>query len=448
MAPRHQNLKLIWCANYLLEPEAGFKLAAKLDKISRPVQKPTKTSHASLIPIPSSAPPVTLKKISFTGLVNRLPGLISEQFSKDKKPSFEEQTGHQCVADRIAGWSGIDLLPRHRQLIEKNKTEFPDISQGLAARLAARGFTPGSSVFMRIFKDKSELEVWLMKGEKYALYRSYKICRWSGSFGPKLYEGDKQSPEGFYLVNRQLFERPSWKWKDSFSIGYPNAYDKLHGRTGSLILVHGGCTSSGCFAMTNPVIKEVHELAQLARDNGQKKFSMHVYPFKLSSVNLKKYKKSAWLPFWKNLKEGYDLFESTRLPPRVRVCNKRYVFAKHGLDRAGAGWSGKGCYGLAAFVPGWKPASRISTKGIGKRNRRLSRRSAVSARRKGVRVRCNLNRPSCRKWVSMKRKKPASKRRKSVRRKAAARKRYAKRQSKKRRAAIKRARAIGPKEYN
>ncbi len=395
------------------------------------IQLPAKITLASLSPLAASF----LEKVAdnLAGPLNAdydslAPAFIKKAFKAHDKRPIKKTEAARCVADNIAGWSGIKLLPRHIEILKKTSSTPLQVSLTLAARLKLGGFSAGSEIFMRIFKDRSELEVWLKKGERYALYHTYKICRWSGSFGPKLYEGDKQSPEGFYTVNRQLFKRPSWKWKGSFSLGYPNAYDKLHGRTGSLILVHGGCTSSGCFAMTDPVINEVHELAQLARDNGQKEFSVHVYPFKLTAANLAKHKHSPWKPFWNNLKEGYDLFEKTGLPPRVRVCDKRYVFAANGVDRADAGWSGKGCYGLAAYIPGWKPASRYATKKMGKRARRAARK----ARRAGVRSRCNLNLASCRKFIALKRKNSSKRRAKSSKRK--------------RRATLRRARAIGRKQ--
>jgi len=359
------------------------------------------------------------QKVSYGDYAELLPVVITDRFKQAKNRRSVEPVYNHCVDGDIAGWSGIKPLSGHKELPRQSNSLNPqNVSLELQARLAAKGFTAGTSVFMRIFKDRSELQVWLKKDQKYELFHTYNICRWSGSFGPKLYEGDKQSPEGFYLVNRQLFNRPSYKWKGSFSIGYPNAYDKLHGRTGSLILVHGGCTSSGCFAMTNPVIKEVHELAQLARENGQDKFSVNVYPFELTSTNLEKHKNSPWIGFWKNLKTGYDLFEETRLPPRVRVCNKHYVFAKNGEIRSGPGWSGKGCYGLAARIPGWKQAT--DSRGRGRRAGR----------------RCNMRRASCRKWVALKSRRNSSKRRKSSKRT---------RLSSKRRATMRRARSIGRK---
>lgn len=409
VSPEPAPVSLLKPVLVVAKPVAPPKPAPALvkEQKSKPaeVKPPIKIVYASLSPLKMYTAHRSVQKISYGGFADLLPVMVSRSIPPLPRDRLVEHSNDYCVGRKIAGWSGIELLPEHKELLEKSSTEHSYISEGLAGRLAAKGFTPGTSVFMRIFKDKSELEVWLKKGERYALYRSYKICRWSGSFGPKLYEGDKQSPEGFYLVNRQLFNRPSWKWKDSFSIGYPNAYDKLHGRTGSLILVHGGCTSSGCFAMTDPVIQEVHELAKLARENGQKKFSMHVFPFELTAANMKEHENSAWMPFWNNLKEGYDLFEKTGLPPRVRVCHKRYVFAPNGEKRAGAGWSGKGCYGLAARVPGWKPAARTASKAVGKRNRRRSRRSARKSRRAGVRVRCNLKRASCRRWAALRRSK-------------------------------------------
>jgi murein L,D-transpeptidase YafK len=435
--PVSQPKSVVVATKVVAEKSVKALPEAVLQAVKETLQKPrtgsdwkARIKQASLLPAGISSTGITARKISYHGYAELLPAVITSAFPRFKKHRLKKQTINYCMDGKIAGWSGIELLQKHKERIEQSSIRFSDVSTGLVNRLVAKGFKPGSSVFLRIFKDRSELEVWLKKDDRYELYRTHKICRWSGSFGPKLYEGDKQSPEGFYLVNRQLFNRPSWKWKGSFSIGYPNAYDKLHGRTGSLILVHGGCTSSGCFAMTDPVIQEVRELARLARENGQQKFSVHVYPFKLSSANLEKYKHSPWLDFWNNLKEGYDLFEKTRLPPTVRVCHKRYVFAQSGVERSGAGWSGKGCYGLEAFIPGWKPASRYARKGSRRRVRSSSRRGA----------RCNPRRASCRKWVALKRKKARRQRRKSGKRIRVARNAAAKRRS-----PLRGARSIGRK---
>ena len=200
----------------------------------------------------------------------------------------------------------------------------PDLGK-LPERLGETGLREGAAVFLRIFKAESELELWMMKGKDYKLFATYPICQWSGVLGPKFYEGDNQSPEGFYTVGRR-----DLKWQTrhhrAFNIGFPNAFDKLHGRTGSNILVHGGCSTEGCFAMTNPVIDEVFRLANAAVASGQKEIHVHVFPFRMTADNLMQHSASPWLDFWINLKTGYDLFAETRLPPSTGVCKSRYVF--------------------------------------------------------------------------------------------------------------------------
>ena len=58
---------------------------------------------------------------------------------------------------------------------------------------------------MRIFKEEAELEVWKEdKTGRFALLKTYPICRWSGELGPKVKEGDRQAPEGFYTITPAL----------------------------------------------------------------------------------------------------------------------------------------------------------------------------------------------------------------------------------------------------
>ena len=199
----------------------------------------------------------------------------------------------------------------------------PDLGQ-LNERLAAKGLKAGAAMFIRIFKSESELEVWMQKGTQYVLFATYPICHWAGTIGPKLREGDKQNPEGFYSVGARQLHRIG-RWPRSLNIGFPNTFDRAHGRTGSYILVHGGCSSVGCFAMTNAVMAEIFALAEQSLRAGQARVDLHVFPFRLTDANLAMQAQSPWLDFWRNLKEGYDAFEQTRLPPRVGICDRRYV---------------------------------------------------------------------------------------------------------------------------
>jgi murein L,D-transpeptidase YafK len=198
-------------------------------------------------------------------------------------------------------------------------------------RLAAKGMTAGSPLMIRIFKAESELELWIQKDDRFELFATYPICNWSGKLGPKLHEGDKQAPEGFYAVGPSQIHRRG-RWPRSLNIGFPNTLDRALSRTGSLILVHGGCTSTGCYAMTNPVMEEIYGLAEQALAQGQDRIQVHVFPFRMTEANLENNAEHKWYPFWLTLKAGYDLFERTRTPPRISICNKKYVAARTGQE--------------------------------------------------------------------------------------------------------------------
>jgi murein L,D-transpeptidase YafK len=200
----------------------------------------------------------------------------------------------------------------------------PDYDR-LDARLADKGVKLGDPVLVRIFKFESELELWMEKDGAYIKFATYPICRFSGRLGPKLREGDNQAPEGFYTVAEDQLN-PNSRWHRSFNLGYPNAFDRAHERTGSLIMVHGGCLSIGCFAITNAGVDEVWRLVAAAFDKGQPRFAVQVFPFRLTEANLAARSKDRFADFWASLKKGYDLFESTRIPPVVSVCDGVYAF--------------------------------------------------------------------------------------------------------------------------
>lgn len=190
-----------------------------------------------------------------------------------------------------------------------------------------RTISLGSPVFIRIFKNPAILELWIQEdgSERYALYKKFPICKYSGDLGPKLYEGDKQSPEGFYQVSSQSMN-PNSQYYLSFNIGFPNKYDQSLGRTGSLIMVHGGCESIGCYAMTDAVIEEIYTIVDLAHSNGQQAVPVHIFPFPMTKTNIMAQGTTPWRPFWQNLKTGYDYFEMTKRPPEVFFENGRYLF--------------------------------------------------------------------------------------------------------------------------
>ena len=213
----------------------------------------------------------------------------------------------------------IPSSPRSKRAIAKVKPY-------LTKELATRELKFGAPVFIRIFKQPGVLEVWLQNNnDKFQLFKRYNICTFSGEPGPKLKEGDKQSPEGFYSVKpKQL--NPWSRFHLSFNLGYPNQYDQYHKRTGSALMVHGNCVSIGCYAMTDNYIDEIYALVDAALGNGQDFFSVHIFPFPLHKQALHRYRDNQWYDFWRNLQDGYLYFEEHKIPPDISVKKGRYHF--------------------------------------------------------------------------------------------------------------------------
>lgn len=185
----------------------------------------------------------------------------------------------------------------------------------------------GNPVFIRIFKQEGELEIWIQNGDSFKLFKTYPICTFGfGGLGPKLEEGDGMAPEGFYYVTAKQLN-PYSSYHLSFNLGYPNAYDRVHKRTGSALMVHGNCVSVGCYAMRDARIEEIYTIVDAALNNGQNFFRVHAFPFKMTDANMQKHKESKWNDFWINLKQGYDFFEdNNHNPPNVLARKKTYVF--------------------------------------------------------------------------------------------------------------------------
>ncbi|WP_269931222.1 L,D-transpeptidase family protein [Aminobacter sp. HY435] len=244
------------------------------------------------------------------------------------------RAGFVLAALAVAGCSESsvnDFVPQHanRQL-----------SPRIMAEMKAKGMNKSSPVLARVFKEEGKLEVWKQKTNgRYDIVASYDICKMSGKLGPKFTEGDRQSPEGFYTV-RPGQMNPNSSYHLAFNIGYPNTYDRANGRTGSNLMVHGACSSSGCFSMTDAQIEEIYAFARDAFKGGQTEFQVQSYPFRMTAANMARYRSDPNYQFWTMLKEGYDHFEITKMPPKVDVCEKRYVFNR--IPEAGASFNPTG----------------------------------------------------------------------------------------------------------
>ncbi len=200
------------------------------------------------------------------------------------------------------------------------------LSEKTLALIDAKDMDQNSPILVRVFKEEAELEVWKKnRAGEFALLKTYPICRWSGDLGPKKKQGDRQAPEGFYTITPGQMN-PNSDYYLAFNTGFPNAYDRAHNYTGSELMVHGDCSSRGCYAMTDKQILEIYALARDAFFGGQKEFQFEAFPFRMTALNMARHRNNPNFAFWKMLKEGYDHFEATHQEPKVAVCEKRYVF--------------------------------------------------------------------------------------------------------------------------
>jgi murein L,D-transpeptidase YafK len=230
-------------------------------------------------------------------------------------------TKRSCIA---AATAAIVFLLAACSVEQELAPHMRPLSKDAMMLLGKKGMTTESPIFVRIFKEESELEIWKARDDgHYYHFKTYPICNWSGEVGPKLQEGDKQAPEGFYWISKGQMN-PNSSFHLSFNLGYPNAYDKAHGRTGSALMVHGKCKSAGCYAMTDALIEEIYALAREQFAAGHERFPVHAFPFRMTDENMARFKGHKWHAFWQILKEGYDHFETTRKVPDVTVCERRY----------------------------------------------------------------------------------------------------------------------------
>ncbi|MFG1352010.1 hypothetical protein [Xanthobacter autotrophicus] len=196
----------------------------------------------------------------------------------------------------------------------------------MVSLIAKKDMSPASPMLVRIFKQEAELEVWKATSDgSYALLKTYPICRWSGELGPKVRVGDRQAPEGFYTITPGQMN-PNSNYYLSFNLGFPNAFDRSYGRTGEFLMVHGDCSSAGCYAMTDEQISEIFSLARESFAGGQRAFQVQAYPFRMTPKNIARHRNNPNMAFWRNLKQGYDHFEVTKQEPKVNVCGRAYVF--------------------------------------------------------------------------------------------------------------------------
>ena len=209
---------------------------------------------------------------------------------------------------------------------------YAPIPSNMLALMKEKGTDAHKPILIRAFKKEAELEIWKQQADgQYTLLKTYPMCRWSGQLGPKVREGDRQVPEGFYTITPGQMN-PNSAYYLSFNVGYPNAYDRAHGYSGGSIMVHGACSSAGCFSMTDEQIAEIYAIAREAFGGGQRAIQMQSLPFRMNADNLAKHRFDPNIKFWKDLKEGSDQFEVSKQETKVSICARRYVFGATAAD--------------------------------------------------------------------------------------------------------------------
>jgi len=232
----------------------------------------------------------------------------------------------------ICGICALAILPLIKPHPMDDIRPNPGVTEGvkttqpsLQIALAQQGVELGAPTFIRIFKEEALLEVWMQQNDRFVPIKTYDICNYSGHLGPKLQEGDRQSPEGFYNVDLAALN-PNSSYHLSFNLGFPNQYDQSHDRTGSYLMVHGDCVSIGCYAMTDAGIEEIYTAVEAALRAGQADVPVHAFPFRMDDDRMKQAHGHRWYGFWENLKRGYDYFETHNIPPQVGVLDGAYTF--------------------------------------------------------------------------------------------------------------------------
>lgn len=223
----------------------------------------------------------------------------------------------------------------------KNKVEQP-LPARIVAEMQKRNMPRNSPIMIRVFKEEGVMEIWKAKADnRFDKIAQYQICAWSGKLGPKVKEGDRQAPEGFYNLTPAHLN-PNSKYYLAINTGFPNRYDAANGRTGSNLMIHGACSSSGCYSMTDEQILEIYAFARDAFKGGQSSVQLQAFPFRMTAENMARHRTSEHLEFWKMLKVGYDNFEVTKRPPEVNVCERKYVFNQQ-IQGSGSFQAGAAC---------------------------------------------------------------------------------------------------------
>lgn len=196
-------------------------------------------------------------------------------------------------------------------------------------KFRAAGVPYPGKIFLRWFKREAELEVWARGGaDDFRLVARYPILKSSGGPGPKRREGDKQVPEGIYVIDRF---NPQSLYHLSLGLNYPNAADRVLSdakKPGGDIFIHGKDVTIGCAPLGDPGIEEVYLAALDARDAGQAQIAVHIFPARMQGAAWTEFAAAATArrpelaDFWAQLQPIYAAFEQRRVVPEATITRE------------------------------------------------------------------------------------------------------------------------------
>lgn len=234
----------------------------------------------------------------------------------------------------VQGQMSYEELPVR---FNKLNSIFSKVSDSVVSEFKAKGLEwPARYMYIRAFKHEKQLEVWVKNDfpEPFQLFKVYKVCATSGTFGPKRKEGDKQIPEGFYYINEF---KPNSNYHLALGLNYPNASDMILSdqvKPGGDIYIHGNCVTIGCLPLTDSLIEQVYFLSSVVKEQGQDFIPVHIYPYRFDypkaaeQFQQRTKTKQEIQRFIAPLKDAYDYFEDTHQLPAVLITAKgEYVIA-------------------------------------------------------------------------------------------------------------------------
>jgi murein L,D-transpeptidase YafK len=267
-------------------------------------------------------------KASLVGTAWQDRSLGAHEFSpKEAEQKMRRRSFASTKAARLFGvLAPVAIAGCVSSVLDVDDKSIQPIPAKVVADMGKKNMSSVSPILIRILKDESELEIWKAdQSGRYALLKIYPMCRWSGKLGPKTRNGDRQAPEGFYSVSAGMLN-PNSQYYLAFNLGYPNRLESALGYSGEALMVHGACSSSGCFALTDEGVAEIYSIARDALKGGQSAFQVQAFPFRMTQQNMAKNRNDPNFAFWSNIKQGYDIFELTRRPPEVGYCGGHYTF--------------------------------------------------------------------------------------------------------------------------